>query len=84
MSRRLICGGDVDANPATLDPRRGLIHDPAAGDGLVPARAAAVAAANLRRRDDALGGELNTSSSSTDVASTASASCVAILPQLLG
>jgi len=73
----------VDACPATLEPSRGLIKDPAAGDALAPARAAATAAAMLRRRDDALGGELNTSSSSMDVASTASASCVAILPQLL-
>ena len=66
MSLRVICGGEVDASPATLEPSRGLIHDPAAaGDGLTPAaRAAAAAAAMRRRRDDTLGGELNTSSSS--------------------
>ena len=83
MSRRLICGGDMDAGPATLEPSRGLIHAMAASDGAAPARDAATAAASLRLRDDALGGELNTSSSSADVTSTFSVSRVAILPQLL-
>ena len=84
ISLRLICGGEVDASPATLEPSLGLIHDPAAGDGLAPrARAAATASASLRRREDALGGELKTSSSSMDVVSAAIASCPAILPQLL-
>jgi len=79
MSRRLICGGEVDTSPATLDPARGLIHDPAARDGL----AAATAAASMRRRDVTLGGDWNTSSSSIDATSAGSTSCVARLPQLL-
>jgi len=85
MSFRVICGGDVDASPATLDPARGLIHDAApARDGLGTAAVPAVAVIS-RRRDAVLGGELNTSSSIKVAMSLArSASpCVDMLPQLL-
>jgi len=84
MSFRVICGGDVDASPATLDPARGLIHDAApACDGL--GTAALAVAVISRRRDAVLGGELNTSSSIKVAMSLARSEspCVAMLPQLL-
>jgi len=88
MSRRVICGGEVDwARPATLDPARGLIHGPAAAgcEGLDAEAAAPTRTASMRRRAAAVGGDWNTSSSTAISAAVdgGSTSGVAMLPQLL-